>query len=46
MLRDCDCKRREGRRGNGEMTIGDPDGTNMVISEDENGNVGITEFNY
>lgn len=31
---------------NGEMTIGDPDGANVVISEDENGNVGITEFNY
>lgn len=31
---------------NGAMTIGDPDGANVVIREDENGNIGITEFNY
>ena len=30
----------------GKMTVGDPDGANVVLSEDENGNIGICEFNY
>lgn len=41
---DCDIDSLELK--DGKMVIGDPEGANVVISEDENGYIGIVEFNY